>query len=193
MWKWESTRVKSTKGQVENTCFPAKTLKRVVSILVESLLMEHYLFKSTRVDLTSLPSIQSSMSKKLNHVTSLSKWSLEMPLQITKPPNPSNFYLCITILRSLHSNLKSLSKASLSREALKACLCSILSCRLIDCPRTPKARSLSSKRKAQSKWKRLWEIQRLTRCLMPFKCGSEVILRSNCKIFITSLNVQKVW
>ena len=143
MHKWKSIRVKSTKGQVENTCFPAKTLKRAVSISVESLPMEHYPVKSTRVDLTSQPSILSSMSKKLNHVTSITKWSLEMHLQITKPPNPSNFYPCITILRFHHSHLRSLSKASLSKEALKACLCSTLSCRLIDCLRTPKFKSLS--------------------------------------------------
>ena len=151
MQKWESTRVKSTKDLVENTCFLAKTLKRAVSISVESLPMEHYPAKSTRVDLTSLPSIQSSTSKKLNHVTSITKWSLEMLLQITRALNPSNFYQCITILRYHHSNLKSLSKASLSREARRACLCSTLSCRLIDCPRTPKVQSLSSKRKARSK------------------------------------------
>ena len=120
----------------------------MVSISVESLPMEHSPAKFTRVDLTSLPSIPSSMSKKLNHVTSITKWSLEMLLQIIKPPNPSNFYPFITIPRYHHSHLRSLSKASLSKEALKACLCSILSCRLIDCPKTLSVQSLFSKRKA---------------------------------------------
>ena len=151
MQKWKSIRVKSTKGPVENTCFPAKTLKRAVSTSVESLPMGHCLAKSTRVDLISQPSILSSMSKKLNHVTSIIKWSLEMPLQITKPPNPSNFCQSIIIPHCHHSHPRSLSKASLSREAPKACLYSILSCSLIDCQKTQKFQSLSSKREVQSK------------------------------------------